>query len=86
MNYDRDSYMRAQEAEHDMIRMRQPIQQFGTHPDPRDEIIADLVDALENILKVQVKGWENIWAGSGRCQEIARVGITKARGKTTHDQ
>lgn len=41
----------------------------------------DLLEALEAILKVRVEGWENIWAGSSRCQDIARAAIAKVRGE-----
>jgi len=41
----------------------------------------DLYDALEAILKVRVEGWENIWAGANRCQDIARAALAKARGE-----
>lgn len=40
----------------------------------------DLVKALESILKVRVEGWENIWAGSNRCQDIARAALARAKG------
>ena len=40
----------------------------------------DLVKALESILNVRVEGWENIWAGSNRCQDIARAALARAKG------
>ena len=40
----------------------------------------DLVKALESILNVRVEGWENIWAGSSRCQDIARAALARAKG------
>ena len=40
-----------------------------------------LVKALEGILKVRVQGWENIWAGSNRCQDIARAALALAKGE-----
>lgn len=51
-------------------------------PPTKDAIIGGLLAALEAILKVRVEGWENIWAGSTRCQAIAREAIAKATGAT----
>ena len=39
------------------------------------ERLAELEGALQSILKVRVEGWENIWAGSNRCQAIARAAL-----------
>lgn len=35
-----------------------------------------LREALKAILKVHVTGWDNIWAGSSRCRDIARAALT----------
>ena len=42
--------------------------------------IAQLEAALAAILKVEVQGWENIWAGSNRCKDIARAALQNAGG------
>lgn len=39
----------------------------------------ELLEALERILEVRVNGWDNIWAGSNRCQDIARTALSKAK-------
>ena len=40
----------------------------------------DLLEALQDILKVRVDREDNIWAGANRCKDIAREAITKATG------
>lgn len=42
---------------------------------PLREENARLREALEAILKVRVEGWENIWAGSNRCRDIANAAL-----------
>lgn len=46
MSHDRDEAMRQQEANEAMIRMREP-RQTSPHPDPRDELIRQLVAAIK---------------------------------------
>lgn len=91
MGYERDDYMRRQEADHEMIRMRDPrrsVFQSGPHPDSRDEMIADLVAALRQIANPLDCGCVPC---VGQCrsevaleievearQDIARAALTKA--------
>jgi hypothetical protein len=46
MSYERDEAIRQQEATEAMIRMRQP-RQSSPHPDPRDELVRELMAALK---------------------------------------
>ena len=57
---------------------------FDTRPvEANARLIAsapDLLEALQDILKVRVDGEDNIWAGANRCKDIARAAIAKATG------
>jgi hypothetical protein len=42
--------------------------------------IQRLREALEAVMAVRVQGWENIWAGTSRCHDIARIALNGKDG------